>query len=242
MFLEIEKVTATANGKPILKGLSLSVPRGGINVIMGPNGSGKSTLCGVIMGHPDYVVSAGSITFENNDLLKLKTDERARRGIFLSFQYPREIPGVSLAQVVRAAMKTAVSSQKFIKDLKAELGSLGLSEEFLRRSLNENASGGEKKRLEMVQLAMLAPKLAILDEIDSGLDIDAMQTIAKAITSAAEKNDTTFLIITHYQRLLRHLRPDSIHIMVDGKIAKSGDYALAEELERDGYKNFVSSP
>jgi Fe-S cluster assembly ATP-binding protein len=246
--LEIKNLTVKAKDKLILNGLSLSIPNGGIHVIMGPNGSGKSTLCSILMDHPDYEVTGGSISFEGADLSLLKTDERARKGIFLSFQHPREIPGVSLAQITRSAInsnlkekgiKNSGTSKDFIKNLKERLNHLGLAEDFLRRPLNEHASGGEKKRLEMVQLAMLKPKLAILDEIDSGLDIDAMKLIAENIKEAVREYNTTFLIITHYQRLLQHITPDSVHVIVDGKIVKSGDSALAHELERDGYKSFT---
>ena len=247
MLLEIKNLNATAKDKIILNGLTLSIPEGGIHVIMGPNGSGKSTLCSIIMGHPDYTVKEGSIFFENIDLLALKTDERARQGIFLSFQYPREIPGVSLAQVTRTALNAVLTekgikdigtSKEFITTLKTTVGRLGLKEDFLKRPLNEHTSGGEKKRLEMAQLDMLKPKLAILDEIDSGLDIDALKVIANEIKHAVKTHNTTFLIITHYQRLLEHIRPDSVHIMVDGKIVKSGDATLPYQLEKDGYKEF----
>lgn len=264
MLLRISNLTVRAKDKVILDGLSLNIPSGGVHVIMGPNGSGKSTLCSILMGHPDYEVVNGKAVFEGADLLKMKTDERARKGLFLSFQYPREIPGVSLAQVTRAAMnarqkemtggretsseaskadiKTStaqnISPKNFISSLKEKISGMGLSEDFLSRPLNEHASGGEKKRLEMVQLDMLAPKLAILDEIDSGLDIDAMKMIAGSINSVMKKHGTTFLIITHYQRLLQHISPDSVHIMVDGKIVKSGKADLVQELERDGYKNY----
>jgi len=247
--LEIKNLTVKAKDKSILNSLTLSIPSGGIHVIMGPNGSGKSTLCSVLMGHPDYEITEGSILFQNLDVASLKTEERAHKGIFLSFQNPKEIPGVSLSQVTRAAinsalkekgLKSSVAPKEFIVNIKEKLKNHGLSEDFLRRPLNEQASGGEKKRIEMVQLAMLKPKLAILDEIDSGLDIDAMKLIAQSIKNAVTEHKTTFLIITHYQRLLQYIEADSVHIMVDGKIVKSGDISLAHELERDGYKNFIS--
>lgn len=247
--LEIKNLTVKVKDKAILNDLTLSIPDSGIHVIMGPNGSGKSTLCGVLMGHPDYEITGGSIMFEDIDLSSLKTDERARKGIFLSFQHPKEIPGVSLSQITRSAinsslkekgLKNSNTPKEFITSLKEKLKYHGLPEDFLRRPLNEHASGGEKKRLEMVQLAMLKPRLAILDEIDSGLDIDAMKLIAKSIKDAVSEFKTTFLIITHYQRLLQHIEPDSVHVIVDGKIVKSGDRTLAHELERDGYKNFTA--
>ncbi len=249
MLLEIKNLTVKAKDKSILNNLTLSIPNGAVHVIMGPNGSGKSTLCSVLMGHPDYEITNGSIFFDNTDLSVLKTDERARRGIFLSFQHPQEIPGVSLSQITRGAinatlkekgLKNSVTPKEFISNIKEKLKYHGLQEDFLRRPLNEHASGGEKKRLEMVQLAMLKPKLAILDEIDSGLDIDAMKLIAQSIKKAVTEYKTTFLIITHYQRLLEHIEPDSVHVIVDGKIVKSGDRTLAHELERDGYKNFTA--
>lgn len=247
--LEIKNLTVKAKDKQILDDLSLSIPNGGIHVIMGPNGSGKSTLCSILMGHPDYEITGGSISFEGADLSLIKTDERARKGIFLSFQHPKEIPGVSLSQITRSAinstlkekgLKDSGTPKEFITSLKEKLKYHGLPEDFLRRPLNEHASGGEKKRLEMVQLAMLKPKLAILDEIDSGLDIDAMKLIAQSIKNAVAEYKTTFLIITHYQRLLQHIEPDSVNVIVDGKIVKSGDRTLAHELERDGYKNFTA--
>jgi Fe-S cluster assembly ATP-binding protein len=248
MLLSIQNLTAHVKDKPILKDLSLSIPKGGVHVIMGPNGSGKSTLCSVIMGHPSYSVTKGSLDFDGRDLLSLKTDERARAGIFLSFQYPREIPGVSLAQVVRTSLTARAKAdgtklpvaKELLHDVKKQLSAFGLSDEFLRRSLNENASGGEKKRLEMVQLALLRPRLAILDEIDSGLDIDAMKTIGSGIERAVKEYGTTFLIITHYQRLLQYISPTTVQVMVDGKIVKTGDAELARELERDGYKAYVA--
>ncbi len=249
VLLEIKNLTVKAKDKLILNGLNLSIPRSGIHVIMGPNGSGKSTLCSILLGHPDYEVIDGTISFEGENLLGFKTDERARKGIFLSFQHPREIPGVSLSQITRSAknsilkekgLKDSSTPKEFISNLKVKLKNHGLSEDFLRRPLNEHASGGEKKRLEMVQLAMLKPKLAILDEIDSGLDIDAMKLIAQSIKNAVAEYKTTFLIITHYQRLLQYIEPDSIHVIADGKIVKSGDRTLAHELERDGYKNFTT--
>lgn len=244
MILDIKNIDVTTDGKTILKNFSLSIPQGGVHVIMGPNGSGKSTLCNVIMGHPDYKVSSGTITFQDKDLLSLSTDERSRQGIFLGFQYPREIPGISLANVLRTAINAQIQKhqkinpQELLEKIKYQLAFLNLSEEFITRPLNEHASGGEKKRLEIVQLGVLAPKLAILDEIDSGLDIDVLKSIALAIKKFSQETGITFIIITHYQRLLQHIHPDQIHIMIDGRIVKSGDIQLAYQLEREGYKNF----
>lgn len=242
MFLEVENLEAAAAEKTILKNCSLSIPRGEIHVIMGPNGSGKSTLCSVLMGHGDYRVTRGAVRFEGKDLLSLPVDERARRGIFLGFQYPREIPGVSLGNVLRATMEARgkkVAVGELITRIKRELKFLNLSEDFLTRSLNEHASGGEKKRLEMAQLGVIAPKLAVLDEIDSGLDIDSLKTIAVAIKRFAKEHGTTFLIITHYQRLLQYVRPNRVHIMAAGAIVKNGGMELARQLEKEGYKKFA---
>ena len=242
MLLEADNLEAVAAEKVILRNCSLSIPRGEIHVIMGPNGSGKSTLCSVLMGHSDYRVTSGTLRFEGEDLLSLPVDERARRGIFLGFQYPREIPGVSLGNVLRAAMEARgkkVAIGELVTSIKRELKRLNLGEEFLTRSLNEHASGGEKKRLEVAQLGVIAPKLAVLDEIDSGLDLDSLKTIAAAIKRFAKEHRTTFLIITHYERLLRYVKPDRVHIMADGAIVTSGGMALVRQLEKEGYKKFA---
>lgn len=250
MLLSIQNLHVAVGEKPILQGTSLAVSGGGVHVIMGPNGSGKSTLCHALMGHPAYQVTRGKIVLNGENITRMKTDERARRGMFLSFQYPREIPGVSVAQMLRAALFARVKDgnkkepfvlKDFHRSIRTTLADFGLSEDFFKRALNENASGGEKKRMEMVQLFLLKPQLAILDEIDSGLDIDAMKRIGAGIERAARELGTTFIVITHYQRLLQHLSYDHVHVMVDGRIVESGGPKLVETLERDGYKAFLPS-
>ncbi len=243
MLLEIKDLTVTAGNKVILKKCSLGVPAGGIEVIMGPNGSGKSTLCAAIMGKSEFTVT-GRMRFAGKDLSSLSPDERARLGLFLAFQNPLEIPGVSLYQLLRATLearreKTAVTD--LAERIKKHLKDLNLNEEFLNRPLNEHASGGEKKRLEMVQLGIVRPTLAILDEIDSGLDIDSLKIIAGVIRRFAKELKISFLIITHYQRLLEHLEPDRVHVMMGGKIVKSGGMKLVEELERYGYQDIKAA-
>ena len=245
--LSLQNLHVTTGEKKILNGLDLELEAGAIEVIMGPNGSGKSTLCQTLLGHPDYQVTKGVIQWQGKDITKLSTDKRARLGMFLSFQYPREIPGVSLAQLTRLAHTTQrvaagaepSSPSEFLTELRSHLNRSGLGEQFLERSLNEGASGGEKKRLEMVQLGMLAPRLAILDEIDSGLDIDALKNIAAQIKECRQKYSTTFLVITHYQKLLQYIKPDRVHIMIGGRITRSGDAELANILEKSGYTDFA---
>lgn len=243
-FLSIKKLSVSADKKNILKNFSLTMRPGEIHVIMGPNGSGKSTLCNALMGHPSYTVTAGSIVFHGKNIVKMDASERARLGMFLSFQQPREIPGVSLASMLRMAKHAQMNAKEkfdrkqFIADLKIELDTMKLGKEFLTRPLNENASGGERKRLEMVQLAMLKPKLAILDEIDSGLDVDALKLIAKRIQKMSKENRTAFLIITHYQRLLTYIKPDRVHILVNGTLVKSGKADIVKKIEKDGYQIF----
>lgn len=244
--LAIKNLSVNADAKPIITKLNLEIQPGEIHIIMGPNGSGKSTLCNALMGHPHYQVTGGTAKFANQDLLALKPNQRATAGLFLAFQYPREIPGVSLSNVLRTAKNIhneasgaeRLKRTEFAKQTKAQLANMGLEDSFLTRPLNENASGGEKKRLEMVQLAMLKPKLAILDEIDSGVDIDALKAIAAAIEKQRATDNTAFLIVTHYQRLLGYLKPDRVHVMVDGHIVKSGTAELAKELEKTGYHGF----
>ncbi|OGY81405.1 MAG: Fe-S cluster assembly ATPase SufC [Candidatus Kerfeldbacteria bacterium RIFCSPHIGHO2_12_FULL_48_17] len=244
--LSLKNLAIKADKKQIISRLNLEIQPGEIHIIMGPNGSGKSTLCNALMGHPHYQITSGSAQFADKNLLTLKTNQRATAGLFLAFQYPREIPGVSLSNVLRtaknihneAAKQPRLKRTEFAKQTKAALTTMGLEANFLSRSLNENASGGEKKRLEMVQLAILKPKLAILDEIDSGVDIDALQAIAAAIEKQRATDNTAFLIVTHYQRLLGYLKPDRVHVMVDGQIVKSGSAELAQELEKTGYQGF----
>lgn len=245
MLLEVKNLCVFASGKEILKKCSLAVPRGRIHAVMGPNGSGKSTLCGVLLGHEKYTVKSGTACFEGKDLLPLSVDERARRGIFLGFQHPLEIPGVSLFQLLRAARearRNKTPSAELLATVKRELTDLHLGEEFAGRPVNEHASGGEKKRLEIAQLRVIPAKLAILDEIDSGLDVDSLKTIASVISRTAREHGTAFLVITHYQRLLNHLTPDCVHIMMDGAVVASGGMELVSRLEKDGYKSFARPP
>ncbi len=246
MLLEVKDLTAEIGESKVLDGVTLSHKGGGsIHALMGPNGSGKSSLCNVLMGHPDYRVKQGKIEFSNKDISGLAPEERAAEGLFWGAQQPREIPGVSLAQVMRSAVRTrdtetesAPASSELAEELRTQLDNFGLGSDFLRRPLNEGASGGEKKRLEMVQLMVLKPRLAVLDEIDSGLDIDAIRQIAETITQAS-KQGTSFLLVTHYKRLLEYVKPEQVHIMVGGRIIKSGGYSIVDQLEQEGYKNLI---
>lgn len=240
--LEIKNLHANINGKAILNGINLNIKPGEIHAIMGPNGSGKSTLTSVIAGKIEYEVTEGSILFDNEDLADLAPEERAHKGIFLSFQYPIEIPGVTVTNFIKTAINETRKAQgleelpakemlKLIRD-KADL--LEIDRKFLSRSLNEGFSGGEKKRNEIFQMAMLEPKLAILDETDSGLDIDALKVVARGVNKLKSK-DNAVVIITHYQRLLEYIVPDFVHVLYNGKIVKSGGKELALELEKKGY-------
>ena len=240
--LKIQNLHAAVDGKAILNGLNLEVNAGEIHAIMGPNGSGKSTLAAVLTGRDDYEVTEGSVQFLGKDLLDLKPDERAQLGLFLGFQYPVEIPGVSNMYFMKAAVNAVrkgrgekeLDAMDFIKLVKQKVALMEMRDEFLHRSVNEGFSGGEKKRNEILQMMMLEPKLAILDEIDSGLDIDALKVVAKGV-NAQKAADRSVLMITHYQRLLDYIVPDVIHVMAAGKIVKSGDKSLALELEEKGY-------
>lgn len=240
--LKIKNLHASVNDKPILKGLNLEIGAGEMHAIMGPNGSGKSTLAGVLAGRDEYEVTEGSVRFMDKDLLDLEPDERAQLGLFLGFQYPVEIPGVSNMYFMKAAVNAVrkgrgekeLDALDFLKIVKEKVAVMEMRDEFLHRSVNEGFSGGEKKRNEILQMAMLEPKLAILDEIDSGLDIDALKIVAKGVNEQ-KSADRSVLMITHYQRLLDYIVPDFIHVMSDGKIIKSGDKSLAHELEAKGY-------
>ena len=240
--LEIKDLKASIGDTEILRGLSLGVNAGEVHAIMGPNGSGKSTLAQVIAGHSDYEVTAGSVTFEGNDLLELEPEERAREGIFLGFQYPVEIPGVNNAYLLKAALNAKRKHQgqdeidafEFLKLAKEKMALLGMDPKFLNRGVNEGFSGGEKKRNEILQMAMLEPKLAILDETDSGLDIDALRAVAEGV-NALRSTDRAIVLVTHYQRLLDYIEPDHVHVLSNGQIARSGDKSLALELEEKGY-------
>lgn len=236
--LKIENLHTEIEGSEITKGLNLEVGKGEIHAIMGPNGSGKSTLANVLMGHPRYEVTGGSITFEGQDILELEPDERARLGLFLAFQYPSEVPGVSVANFLRAAVNASREEELSVMDMyrliQEKMTFLQMDPKFAERYLNEGFSGGEKKRNEILQLLMLEPKLAILDETDSGLDIDALQIVSKGV-NAMRGPDFSAILITHYQRILRYIEPDYVHVMLDGRIVTSGDKALADKLESKGY-------
>ncbi len=240
--LEIKDLKASTGETPILDGLSLSVQPGEVHAIMGPNGSGKSTLAQVIAGHEDYVVTGGSVTYKGKDLLELEPEERAREGIFLGFQYPVEIPGVNNAYLLKAALNAKrkhngqgeVDAFEFLKLAKEKMAVLGIDPKFLNRGVNEGFSGGEKKRNEILQMAMLEPELAILDETDSGLDIDALKAVAEGV-NALRSPDRAIVLVTHYQRLLDYVEPDVVHVLSGGKILRSGDKSLALELEEKGY-------
>ncbi|CAN5631430.1 Fe-S cluster assembly ATPase SufC [soil metagenome] len=244
--LKIENLHAVVaeDGTEILRGLDLELGRGEIHAIMGPNGSGKSTLSKVLSGHPGYEVTEGSITFRGEDLLELEVDERARAGIFLAFQYPVDIPGVSIANFMRTALQANRPGEEvdifdFQEELLDRMRLLDMDPVFAERSVNEGFSGGEKKRNEILQLAMLQPALAVLDETDSGLDIDALKIVAAAVNSLHQQHgETTYLLITHYQRILNFIKPDHVHVMVGGRIVRSGGLELAEELEASGYETF----
>ena len=240
--LKIENLHASIGDKEILKGINLTVGKGEVHAIMGPNGSGKSTLSSVLVGHPTYEVTEGSVTFEGEDILELEPEERAHRGLFLSFQYPVEIPGVSMVNFMRAALnerrKAAgldpLPAAEFLKLMKQKRELVELDNKLASRSVNEGFSGGEKKRNEIFQMAMLEPKLAILDETDSGLDIDALRIVAKGVNELRSPENST-IVITHYQRLLDYIHPDFVHVLYKGRIVRSGGPELALELEKRGY-------
>lgn len=240
--LRIEGLKAAIGDTEILHGIDLTINPGEVHAIMGPNGSGKSTLASVLAGHEAYQVTAGSIEFAGADLLAMEADERARAGLFLAFQYPVAIPGVSTMYFVRSCLneirkargQSELDAGSFLKLAKEKMKLVQMDKDLLNRSLNEGFSGGEKKRNEVFQMAMLEPKLAVLDETDSGLDIDALKTVAAGV-NALRSPERSFLVITHYQRLLDYIVPDYVHVLVDGRIVKSGDKSLALELEAQGY-------
>src|SRR4051794_26789027 len=238
--LTVENLHVTIADKEIVRGLSLHVPRGEVHAIMGPNGSGKSTLAKVLAGHPDYHVTQGSVTMDGEDILALEADERARRGLFLAFQYPSEIPGVTIANFLRAAVQARLpegeelEATDYYARLYEKMELLGMDRSFTSRAVNEGFSGGEKKRTEILQMAVLEPQYAVLDETDSGLDIDALKTVAHGVNSLRGPN-LGILLITHYQRLLNYIIPDYVHVMVGGRIVRSGRKELALELEERGY-------
>lgn len=242
MLLEVKDLHAGIEGKEILKGLNLQVNKGEVHAIMGPNGSGKSTLANVLAGRETYEVTGGTIELDGEDLLELEPEERAHKGVFLAFQYPVEIPGVSNTYFLRAAYNAnrkangleELSAFDFLKHIREKVKLLGLTEDMLQRSVNEGFSGGEKKRNEIFQMAVLEPRLCVLDETDSGLDIDALQTVANGV-NALRSPERSFVVVTHYQRLLNYIVPDFVHVMMEGRLVKSGGKELALELEEKGY-------
>ena len=243
---DLHVCVANADGaeKEILKGVTLTVKSGEIHAVMGPNGSGKSTLSYAIAGHPKYRVSSGTITLDGRDVLEMSVDERARAGLFLAMQYPVEVPGVSMSNFLRTAA-TAVRGEapklrQWVKEVKAAMADLDIDPQFAERSVNEGFSGGEKKRHEILQLGLLKPRIAILDETDSGLDVDALRVVSEGVNRFAEAEDAGVLLITHYTRILRYIRPQFVHVFVDGRIVESGGPGLADELEENGYERFAS--
>lgn len=244
--LEIKNLYASVDNKEIIKNLNLTINQGEVHAIMGPNGAGKSSLSYVLSGKDGYKVTSGEILFKGQNLLELNTEERARNGLFLSMQYPTEIPGVTVSNFLKHSLNSIRKHKKeeeldtlqFMKLLKTEAQKLNISQDMLKRFVNVGFSGGEKKRFETLQMALLKPDFAILDEIDSGLDIDALKIVSEGVNTLKTSNNA-FLLITHYQRLLSHITPDVIHIFADGHIIKSGDKSLALELEESGYTNFI---
>jgi Fe-S cluster assembly ATP-binding protein len=236
--LKIEDLHVEIDGQEIVKGLDLEVGKGEIHAIMGPNGSGKSTLANVLMGHPRYEVTGGSITFQGEDVFELEPDERAKLGMFLAFQYPSEVPGVSVANFLRTAVNSVreeeLNPMEMYRLLQEKMSIMQMDPKFAERYLNEGFSGGEKKRNEILQMLMLDPKLAIMDETDSGLDIDALQVVAKGVNEM-KGPEFSAVIITHYQRILRYIEPDRVHVMLDGRLVTSGGKELADDLEEKGY-------
>jgi Fe-S cluster assembly ATP-binding protein len=239
--LKIEGLTTVAEGTPILQGVDLTVRSGETHALMGPNGSGKSTLAYAIMGHPHYEITGGSVTIDGHDVLSMAPEKRAAMGLFLAMQYPTEIPGVSLTNFLRTAVNQVRGEEtpvrQFMGELREKMTELGMDEKFLQRNVNEGFSGGEKKRFEILQLALFKPRLAVLDETDSGLDVDALRSVSHGVNQLRGP-DLGLLIITHYSRILEYIRPDQVHVMLDGRIAKSGGPELADELERTGYEQF----
>ncbi|MFF1609102.1 Fe-S cluster assembly ATPase SufC [Amycolatopsis sp. NPDC058278] len=248
--LEIKDLHASVDtdegAKEILKGVNLTIKSGETHAIMGPNGSGKSTLSYAIAGHPKYQVTSGEVLLDGENVLEMSVDERARAGLFLAMQYPVEVPGVSMSNFLRTAA-TAVRGEapklrQWVKEVKEEMGKLEISQEFAERSVNEGFSGGEKKRHEILQLALLKPKFAILDETDSGLDVDALRVVSQGVNDYKANSEVGVMLITHYTRILRHITPDFVHVFAGGKIVESGGKELADELEEHGYVKYAGKP
>ena len=245
IFLNINNLNVSIDGKKILHDFNLNINAGEVHAIMGPNGSGKSTLANVLAGNENYEVNSGKIIFKDQDLFELNIEERAQLGIFLAFQYPVEIPGVNITPFLQASLNSRLKKQKkeeldslsFAKILRVKAEELGISTDMLKRSINTGFSGGEKKRYEILQMSVLNPEFTIFDETDSGLDVDALKIVTEGINKFKNKNNS-FLIITHYQKLLDYIHPDFVHVMRDGKIVKSGDISLASEIEENGYQKF----
>ena len=245
MFLEIKKLSVKIENKNILRNLNLNINEGEVHAIMGPNGSGKSTLANVLAGKEDYEILEGEVTFKNKNLFELNIEERAQEGMFLAFQYPVEIPGVNITPFLHSAINSKrnrfnqkeIDNLSFAKLLKSKASDLGIDIDMLKRSVNTGFSGGEKKRYEILQMSILNPDLAILDETDSGLDIDALKIVTEGVNKLKTKSNS-FLIITHYQKLLDYIKPDFVHVMNDGSIVKSGGSEIASEIEKDGFQQF----
>jgi len=245
--LEIKDIRGGFKGEEILKGVSLSVKKGEVHSVMGPNGSGKSTLSKILVGHPAYEVTSGSVTYNGKDLLSMASEDRANAGVFLAYQYPVEIPGVNNVEFLRMAYNAkrkslgeeAVDPLDFEEIVDAKMKMLNMDVKFKERSVNDGFSGGEKKKNEILQMAVLEPNISILDEIDSGLDIDALKTVAEGV-NALRSNDNAVVVITHFPRILEYIKPDFVHVFSDGKIVKSGGYELAHELETTGYDEFAT--
>ena len=239
VLLSVEGLHVSVEGKEILKGVDLTVYRGEVHALMGPNGSGKSTLSHTLMGHPRYQITGGRIVFQGEEITALKPHERARRGIFLAFQYPTAVPGVGVVNFLKTALKSIhggeISIKDFRKKLKEKMALLGMDEKFASRYVNDGFSGGEKKRCEILQMALLEPSLAVLDETDSGLDIDALKIVSEGIQNLVGPN-LGILLITHYQRILNYIKPDVVHVLMDGRVVRTGGRELAEQLEAKGYE------
>ena len=243
--LEIHDLHVAVDDKEILRGVDLTVKQGETHAIMGPNGSGKSTLAYSVAGHPRYTITSGSVTLDGEDVLAMTVDERARAGLFLAMQYPVEVPGVSVSNFLRTAV-TAIEGEApklrtWVKDLSTAFEELSIDPAFKERSVNEGFSGGEKKRFEVLQLGLLKPKIAILDETDSGLDIDALRVVSEGVNRVREAGQTGTLLITHYTRILRYIRPDYVHVFVSGRFVEEGGPELAEQLEAQGYERFLAN-